>query len=193
MPRGGNSTEAVQLKSTRCHVCLSPFKDQVNLALMGGATLKAVAKKYSLSFASVKGHKYSCLRRAMADETKGLDLGSAAAGLAKANSRLESLIVKNEFQLNQAEESKDWKLAQQCIRTGKDLIAACHEQIRIIGEISGELGKNAQPAGSVNIAKAIVVMPRTADLAHRKPLELAEHRSVEDVLAELDQARESES
>lgn len=162
-------------RPSRCRACLSPFRNAIDTALLSGATLQSVATKYRIGMASIKGHKYTCLRKAVKSETEGLPAGMLTNRLVLDHQRLEDLYTKIEYQLNRAIESNDTKTILQCVKTGRELLAEGREQIRLAGEFTGELGSGstaAQPP--ISIAKAVIVMPRSSDLAGRRPLELDE-------------------
>ena len=151
-----------------CTVCNHPDRESIDRALVIDKTpLRDIARQWRVSKDSVARHR-DHIPRALVKAEEAQEVAKADTLLdemQQARSRAERLYQAAEKILERAVEGNDGKLALQAIKSAVDILREARGLLELKGQVTGELGQQAEVAG-----QCVIVMPERVPLGYRAPL-----------------------
>jgi hypothetical protein len=134
-----------------CTVCKHAERAQIDRLLVEGSTFRYVAETYSLTPTSLHRHKKEHMPVELTKAKEAQDVADAGTLLG----RVGALISRLERIATQAENDKQWLAASGSLREVGRLL-------RLLGELSGELGTGPTINVSVHLQRSLSVVLRAA-------------------------------
>jgi len=135
-----------------CSVCTNPARTSIDLALVNGASMRDVAHQFDLSPSAVQRHKKNCMKRTLsaipapvlvpAYQTPA-ELAIAQQTARSVAQRAESLVARMEQAFNECQGTGNYDVLVKCAKEVR-------EGLRLLAQLSGELGPNNQVNLQVN-------------------------------------------
>lgn len=161
----------------RCQCCRHPQRIELELLLAGGASGRAVARKFSIDHGAIARH----WRRHVSDERKArLALGPVQAHALAARVAEESSNVVDQLRVVRAGLFESYHAALQAAdRHSTALLAArLHENLRLLAKITGELASS--PLVQINNQTVLIESPQFAEFQARLIQVLGRHPAARD-------------
>lgn len=118
----------------KCSICEHPKRAEIEKAMLDGASLGEIAKRFGTTKSSLHRHRKDHVTANLAQAKQAREVANAETVLDySATLRDKALDI-----LDKAEESKDWTLALRAIRE-------CKGVLKLLAEVSGELKGEVQP------------------------------------------------
>ncbi len=142
--------------SKPCSICTSPARAAIDLCLVNGTSVRETAHQFGLSASAVQRHKTTCLKRTLPAVTapiqvpvyqSGAELAIAQQNVRSVAQRAGQLVDKMEGLVEAFEKTGD---TNGIMRAAKEI----REGLRLMAQLSGELGPNNQTAVQVNVGTA---------------------------------------
>jgi hypothetical protein len=143
-----------------CSICSHPQREQIDRAVIAGNSVRKTAHAFDVSASAVQRHKKICMKRTLPAVTAPLpvpayqtpaEMAIATQTARSVASRAESLVVRMEQAFNECQGTGNYDTLVKCAKEVR-------EGLRLLAQLSGQLGPNNQVNLQVNNATPSITM-----------------------------------